>query len=86
MESPYFFYLLECSDESLYAGICLDLDKRLEVHNLGKGAKYTRSRRPVKLVYWEHLENKSLALKREIEVKKWTRSKKLALMKDFQSR
>lgn len=84
-ETPYYFYLLECSDRSLYAGICLDLEARVSVHNEGKGAKYTRSRRPVKLVYWETLKNKSFALKRELEVKKWSRDKKLKLVQEFQS-
>lgn len=83
-ETPYYFYLLECADQSLYAGICLDLEGRVSVHNEGKGAKYTRSRRPVKLVYWETLKNKSLALKREIEVKKWSRDRKLQMVRDFQ--
>ncbi len=82
MDTPYYFYLLKCSDDSIYAGICIDLEKRLNSHNSGKGAKYTRSRLPVEIVYSEQLKNKSIALKREIEVKKWSRVKKLGLIEE----
>ncbi len=85
MDTPYYFYLLKCSDDSIYAGICIDLEKRLNSHNSGKGAKYTRSRLPVEIVYSEQLENKSIALKREIEVKKWSRVKKLGLIEEAKS-
>ncbi len=83
VDTTYFFYLLRCADDSLYAGICRDITKRVAVHNSGKGAKYTRSRRPVELAYWERLADKSTALKREIEVKKWKRSCKLELIANF---
>ena len=76
----FYFYLARCSDESLYAGICVDLENRERTHNEGKGAKYTRSRRPVKIIYSEKFPNRSAATKREIQVKKWTRSEKEILV------
>ena len=77
----WFVYILQCSDESLYTGISNDIEARIKTHNCGKGAKYTRSRLPVKLVYMEKFFNKSGALKREIELKKLSRKKKLNLIK-----
>ena len=65
-----YVYILRCKDDSLYTGWCIDLEKRLALHNSGKGAKYTRSKRPCKLVYYEEIDNKSEALKREIAIKK----------------
>ncbi|MEA3512344.1 MAG: GIY-YIG nuclease family protein, partial [Campylobacterota bacterium] len=77
----YFVYILECSDGSLYTGITKDIEKRLDEHNNKKtGAKYTKSRRPVKLVYKEQSLNRSTASKREYEIKKLTRLKKLHLI------
>ena len=77
----YFVYILECNDGSLYTGIAKDIQKRLEEHNTSdKGAKYTKVRRPVKLVYSESSENRSSASKREYEIKKLTRLKKLQLI------
>lgn len=75
------FYLLICSDNTLYSGISTDVLARLAIHNQGKGAKYTRTRRPVRLVYCETFETKSKALKREIEVKDFSREDKLQLIK-----
>lgn len=72
-------YLLECSDHTLYCGITNNLEKRLTAHNAGEGAKYTRSRLPVKLAYAETCANKSTALKREYEIKRMSRKRKLAL-------
>ncbi|MBI5659546.1 MAG: GIY-YIG nuclease family protein [Nitrosomonadales bacterium] len=72
-------YLLECADGTLYCGITNDPDKRLAAHNAGEGAKYTRGRTPVKLVYCEPCADKSAALKREMEIKVLTRAEKLAL-------
>lgn len=77
----YFCYLVRCSDGSLYAGSCRDLQARLAVHNSGKGAKYTRSRLPVELVYSEEFTTKSEALKREAALKKLRRADKLLLLK-----
>ena len=76
----WYFYLARCSDDSLYGGICLDLERRFEQHNAGRGAKYTRGRRPVRLVYAERHGSKSEALKREREVKRWRRERKEALL------
>ena len=77
----YFVYILECSDGSLYTGIAKDVDKRLDEHNTSdKGAKYTKARRPVKLVYKESAEDRSSASKREYAIKKLSRLKKLQLI------
>ncbi|MBU0687917.1 MAG: GIY-YIG nuclease family protein [Gammaproteobacteria bacterium] len=75
----WFCYLLQCADDTLYCGITNDIDKRLAVHNAGEGAKYTRSRLPVKLVYNEACADRSVASKREREVKALPRTAKLAL-------
>jgi putative endonuclease len=72
-------YLLECADGTLYCGITNDLDRRMAAHNAGEGAKYTRSRRPLKLAYAEPCVDKSAALKREYEIKRLSRDRKLAL-------
>lgn len=76
----YYVYILECSDSSLYTGITNNLEKRLKKHNSGKGAKYTRSRLPVKLLAFEPAIDRSAALKREIEIKKLTREEKLEII------
>lgn len=77
----YFVYILSCSDKTLYTGIAKDVNKRLVEHNSSdKGAKYTRVRRPVELVYKEKLEDRSSACKREYEIKKLSREKKLSLI------
>tara|TARA_B100000579_G_scaffold412303_1_gene403936 strand:- start:566 stop:826 length:261 start_codon:yes stop_codon:yes gene_type:complete len=73
-------YILECSDGTLYTGISNNLPSRIEKHNSGKGAKYTKNRIPVALVYKETLKNKSESLKREIEIKRLSRSQKLDLI------
>ncbi|MCX6703214.1 MAG: GIY-YIG nuclease family protein [Candidatus Zambryskibacteria bacterium] len=75
----YFTYILECRDMTLYVGYTTDLEKRLLKHNtLKSGAHYTKIRRPVKLVYSESFDTLSEALKREYEIKTWSREKKLA--------
>ena len=77
----YFVYILECCDGSLYTGITKDVTKRLEEHNFSdKGAKYTKARRPVNLLYEEPSVDRSTASKREYEIKKLTRVKKLQLI------
>jgi putative endonuclease len=77
----YFVYILECSDGSLYTGITTDITKRLDEHNTkDTGAKYTKARRPVKLLYKEPSNDRSSALKREYSIKKLTRLKKLQLI------
>ena len=68
--------MVRCNDNSIYSGFAVDPFKRLEVHNSGKGAKYTRSRLPVQLVYFEEFETKSEALKREYEWKQYTHIEK----------
>lgn len=75
----YYVYILKCSDGTFYTGSTNDIDKRLETHNLGKGAKYTRGRLPVKLMYSESFETKGEALKRESEIKNLNRSQKVVL-------
>lgn len=79
-KSVNYTYILKCSDGSLYTGWTNNLDKRVEDHNSGKGAKYTRSRRPVVLAYYEQFETKDEAMRREWEIKRLTRKKKLALI------
>ena len=76
---PAFVYLLRCRDGSLYCGWTDDLEQRVAKHNAGKGARYTRSRKPVTLVWSEQLADRSAALKREIAIKRLTRAQKLAL-------
>ena len=73
-------YILECGDGSLYCGWTNDVHKRVEDHNAGKGAKYTRGRGPVKLVYYEAFDTKEEACKREYEIKQLTREQKMALI------
>jgi len=77
----YYVYILCCSDNTLYCGKTTDLERRLSEHNESKkGAKYTRGRRPVKLVYAEKLRSLSKALRREFEVKRLSRQQKLQLI------
>ena len=73
-------YMVECSDGSLYTGWTNDLGGRVRAHNDGRGAKYTKSRRPVKLVYHETFATKQEAMRREYEIKHYTRTEKLALL------
>ncbi len=75
-----YVYIVECADGTLYSGWTNDLEKRIAAHNAGDGAKYTRSRRPVKLRYYETFEEKSKALRRECALKKLTRAEKIALI------
>lgn len=74
-----FAYMLECADGTLYTGWTLDLEKRVAAHNAGKGAKYTRARTPVRLVYAETLASEQLARQRECAIKRLTRAEKLRL-------
>lgn len=76
----WYVYMLRCGDGSLYTGCTDDVERRLAVHNSGKGAKYTRSRLPVTLVYRESVADKSAALRREAAIKALPRAKKLALL------
>ena len=76
MDKSWKLYILRCGDGTLYTGITTDVDARLEVHRTGKGAKYTRGRGPLELVYQENCESHSHALKRELEIKALTRQQK----------
>lgn len=79
-EKAYTLYILKCSDDTYYTGIAVDIEKRLNEHNTSeKGAKYTRYRRPVTLMYSETCTDKSTALKRELAIKRMKRSQKEAL-------
>ncbi len=79
-KTGYSVYILECGDGSLYTGITNDLPKRLRAHEEGKGAKYTRSHLPVKLVYTEECPDKGSALRRELAIKALSREEKLDLI------
>ena len=76
-------YILECSDGSFYTGISNNVEARINTHNASKGAKYTKSRLPVTLVFQENTFNKSESLRRDIEIKKLTRKKKRELIDTF---
>ena len=76
----WYVYILRCKDGTLYTGSTDDVERRLAVHNSGKGAKYTRSRRPVEVVYTEECESYSAALKREYAIKQLTRQQKLEMI------
>jgi putative endonuclease len=86
MEKRWFVYILQCSDQSLYTGITTDLTKRFNTHNAGKGAKYTRSRLPVKMVFAMEVfavkkgGGRSWASKEEMRIKKMSRQKKLEMI------
>lgn len=74
-------YIVKCSDGSLYTGWTNDLEKRIKAHNDGRGAKYTRSRRPVALVYYEEFRTKEEAMRREWEIKHMSREQKLKMIR-----
>ena len=78
----WFVYMLRCGDGTLYTGVTDDVPRRLAAHRSGKGAKYTRGRGPLELVYQEAVPDKSAALKREIAVKRLTRQEKERLIED----
>ena len=77
-------YILKCNDNSLYTGLTNDITHRLKMHNEGKGAKYTRGRGPVELVYLEEFETKQEAMSREAKIKRLTRKEKLLLIETYQ--
>lgn len=76
----WYIYILRCGDGTLYTGITDDVPRRLAVHRAGKGAKYTRGRGPLELVYQEQVPDKSAALRREFQIKRLTRREKEALI------
>lgn len=80
MDKMWYVYILRCGDGSLYTGITTDVDARLETHRSGKGAKYTRGRGPLELVYREECESHSQALKRELAIKALPREEKQKLI------
>lgn len=79
--NSHYFYVLECSDTSYYAGYTNQLEKRIKTHNAGKGAKYTRARGPVKCIYYEVFETKQQAMSAEYAFKQLTRTKKIEYMR-----
>lgn len=74
-------YVVKCADETFYTGWTNDLEKRMKAHNVGKGAKYTKTRRPIELVYFEEFDTKQEAMRREWQIKQMTRSEKEKLVK-----
>lgn len=84
MENIWYLYILRCGDGTLYTGITTDVEKRFEAHQSGKGAKYTRGRGPLELVYRETCGTHSDALKREIEIKRLPREQKQALITSYE--
>lgn len=78
----FYVYMMRCADGSLYTGYTTDVKRREKAHNTGKGAKYTRSRRPVTLAWYEPCEDKSAALRREAALKRLTHADKLALIEN----
>lgn len=77
----HYVYILRCSDKTYYTGYTNNLEKRIKQHNDGKGAKYTKGKRPVKLIYTEEFYDKSVAMKREYQIKQLTRKEKEKLFK-----
>lgn len=80
MDQPYVVYILRCADGTLYTGVTNDPSRRVRLHNAGKGAKYTRGRGPVSIVYSTACASRSDALKRELAIKRLTRAQKEALV------
>lgn len=76
---PY-CYIVRCNDGTFYTGWTTDVERRVKMHNAGRGAKYTKMKRPVQLVYTEKLRTRSLAQKRELQIKRLPRAKKMALI------
>lgn len=76
----FFVYIVECNDKTLYTGYTSDITRRLKEHNGGRGAKYTRGRGPVRLVYTERFETRATAMRRECEIKRLSRKDKLKLV------
>lgn len=79
----WFLYIVECTDASYYTGITTDIDRRIDEHNTGKGAKYTQGRGPVSVVYTENFEDRSQASKREFEIKALTKDQKKKLIQSL---
>ena len=84
--TEWYVYILRCADNSYYVGHTQDVAQRMAAHNAGEGASWTATRRPINLVYQERLESQTAAIRRERQIKKWTRAKKAALVAGDQSR
>lgn len=82
MGPNHYVYILQCKDDTLYTGYTVNIERRIKLHESGKGAKYTRGRGPFKLLYEESFTTKSAAMKREYEIKSWSREKKLSLINE----
>ena len=85
MENTWYLYILRCRDDTFYTGITTDVEKRLEAHSSGRGAKYTRGRGPLKLIYRETCGTHSDALRRELEIKALSRRKKEKLVESAEN-
>ena len=86
MAGDWYVYMVQCADDSLYTGVTTDVDRRIREHNEStRGARYTRSRRPVSLVWQERLTDRAAACRREYEVRQFDRRKKLSLLMDRQT-
>ncbi len=79
----HYTYILRCSDNTYYTGYTNHLEKRIQAHNAGKGARYTKGRLPVQLVYYEEYEDKSAAMRREWEIKQLSRAEKEKMIKQM---
>lgn len=79
-KKTYYAYMVRCCDDTLYTGFTTDLEHRVKMHNAKKGAKYTKARTPVSLVYFEQFETKQLAMQREAAIKKLSRQEKIGLI------
>jgi len=86
MSSRWFVYAVRCRDGSIYTGITTDLGRRVKIHNAGQGGAYTRSRKPVRLIFREGHPNRSLALRREAQIKRWSRAEKIRRLLKRRSR
>ncbi len=84
--SKYYVYIVNWNDNTFYCGYSNNVEKRVDVHNKKRGAKYTKTRLPVKLVYTECFDSKSEAMKREYQIKQLTRQQKLYLIKNYENR
>lgn len=86
MRGMHFVYIVRCADGTLYTGYARDPERRAQIHNTGRGAKYTACRLPVSLVYWEQCESRSAALRREHQVKRLAHAQKETLAMSFGGR
>ena len=82
-ETNWYLYMVRCADDTIYTGISIDVQSRIEKHNSGRGAKYTSTRLPVRLIYSESQSDRISAMKREIQVKRWSRKLKENLARGF---